>query len=173
MKFTIGKLRKSVTSAVSKCGPSFSSTLCYMSARRPYRTCGWQSGRFLQRSWVLWACTRFHRLSALLPDRPAGIAEAKMLGNRVLFPVGEAVVGFIQGGVQHRPKIQLVRLRGGVHRNVLRRFLAVLIVLPVKIYSAFIQRAYRNILADALFPIPVSSAIRWMRLSLQSSPFRW
>ena len=30
------------------------------------------------------------------PDRPAGIAEAQMLGNRVLFPVGEAVVSLVQ-----------------------------------------------------------------------------
>ena len=30
------------------------------------------------------------------PDRPAGIAEAKMLGNRALFPVGQAAVSLVQ-----------------------------------------------------------------------------
>lgn len=30
------------------------------------------------------------------PDRPAGIAEAQMLGNRALLPVGQAVVSLVQ-----------------------------------------------------------------------------
>ena len=33
------------------------------------------------------------------PDRPAGIAEAKMLGNRALFPVGQVVVSLAQRAI--------------------------------------------------------------------------
>ena len=68
-----------------------------------------------------------------------------MLGNRALLPVGEAVVGFIQGGIQHLPEVQLVRPGGGIYRHILAGLITVLIVLQAEIRPPLIQCAYCNI----------------------------
>ena len=73
-----------------------------------------------------------------------------MLGNRALLPVGEAVVGFIQGGIQHLPEVQLVRPGGGIYRHILAGLITVLIVLQAEI----LLTVGGSLLMERFFSVP-------------------